>query len=777
MNTSLPETELNQKLKLALHSTNEGVALLDKDGLYYYLNPAHVTMFGYDKEEELIGKPWQFIYDESEYERINKDIFPLLIKNGFWKGETIGKSKGGEPVYQEISLTFMDDGGIICVARDISEKLQKLKTLRLHNEILEQTNSMIIITNADRKILWVNEAFEKKTGYSREEVLGKNPGKLLQGENSDQNEINKLKNAINTSSSFDFELVNYTKNKVPYWINIKGKPIFDKQGNIEYYFAVQEDITAIKENEKKLKEYNLQLSEQNLMLKLFVDAAGVALWEWDIKADKVLAGDDFAALLGFDSFDDMPEFYSDQIKLVHPEDVSILQQNITKHFEGTSNLLDLEYRVKMQNSDIYKWVNAKGKVIERKEDGTPLRAAGIIYDIQERKEAELMLEKAKQAAETSIKAKRRFLANISHELRTPLHAINGLGKQLEQTNLNEQQSSYLRMMNESGEGLLAIINDLLDYSKIEEGKMYLQSITFNPQKIFYSVFNLFESQAFSKKLYFKTEKIDAALNNHFKGDPIRVRQILINIISNAIKFTQNGGVLLSCHLETNDEKNWLNFICSDTGIGMSDEMQLHLFEKFVQEDDSFQRKYGGSGLGLPITKELVGLMGGFINVESVKDKGTTVTIRVPLADGVASEEQSQDTENLTPVVPGNFNDIRILAAEDNHFNRMLLKIIFDKHGLQYEFAKNGIEAVYMTQEKEFDIILMDIQMPEMDGLEATEEIRKLRGSILPIIALTANAVKEELESYLQKGITGYIVKPFEEDKLLQLLQKYVGAKN
>lgn len=774
MNTTFSETELHQKFKLALHSTSEGIALLDKNGLYYYLNPAHVSMFGYEKEEELIGKPWQFIYDESEYERINKDIFPLLIKNGFWKGETIGKSKDGEPVYQEISLTFMNDGGIICVARDISEKLQKLKTLRLHHEILEQTNSMIIITNADRKILWVNEAFERKTGYSREEVLGKNPGKLLQGENSDRNEINKLRNAIHNKSSFEFELLNYTKEKIPYWINIKGKPIFNKQGNIEYFFAVQEDITVSKETEKKLKEYNLQLSEQNLMLKLFVDAAGVALWEWDIKADKVLAGNDFAALFGYNSFEDMPEFYSDQINMVHPEDVSILQQNITKHFEGSSHLLNLEYRVRMKNSDTYKWVNAKGKVIERKEDGTPLKAAGIIHDIQERKEAELMLEKAKQAAEASVKAKRRFLANMSHELRTPLHAINGLGKQLQQTNLNEQQSSYLRMMNESGEGLLAIINDLLDYSKIEEGKMYLQSKTFNPSKIFYSVFNLFESQAFSKKLYFKTERIDAALNNHFKGDPIRIRQILINIISNAIKFTQNGGISLSYHLETNDEKTWLNFICADTGIGMSDEMQLHLFERFVQEDDSFQRKYGGSGLGLTITKELVDLMGGFINIESVKRKGTTINIRLPLVEDVASGEQSQGTENLAPV-PGYFNDKKILAAEDNHFNRMLLKIIFDKHGLQYEFAKNGLEAVNMIQEKEFDIILMDIQMPEMDGLEATEEIRKQKGSILPIVALTANAVKEELDSYLQKGITDYLVKPFEEDKLLQLLQKYVGA--
>jgi PAS domain S-box-containing protein len=1028
MPNSLPQEILLQKFKLAIDSSKDGIALLDKDGAYYYLNRVHVTMFGYDHEEELLGKIWQHIYNEAEIERINKEIFPLMVANGSWSGQTVGRTRNGEPVYQELSLTFMEDGGIVCITRDISEKLQQLKSLQLHNEILEQMNSMIIITNAERNILWVNDAFIKTTGYTREEVFGKNPGKLLQGPQSERDSTSRFREALYSKQSFDIELLNYTKAKKPYWINIKGKPILSKTGEVEYYFAIQEDITHRKETEQKLKEYNarlevaieaangglwewepqagvvfysnswlnllgykredikdefeffadlihpedreltltyiqnfakkpvgvytaefrlkhkngfymqmldrasvltnnkdgsaakmigmvvditelketqrklleweeryrksldasgaaiwewdikndvvnvtssflklfgllevkeptlsfkklallmhpddlaemekeiaahfkgekpkmeveyrqrrpdtneyewyyyvgsvierdekgapvkalgystsiqqrkeaeLQVKERSLMMKVVVDAAEVALWEWNIVADRVIAGDDFAALLGYKSFSELPEKYSEQVKMVHPDDLQLLQQNIEKHFNGSSPMLDLEYRVHLNASDQYTWVNAKGRIIEWDSQGKPIRAAGIIHNIQERKESELALARAKQLAEASVKAKRKFLANISHELRTPLHAINGLGKQLQQTNLNEQQSSYIKMMNESGEGLLAIINDLLDYSKIEEGKLTLQSITFNPSTVFYSVFNLFELQAFSKKLHFKIDTIDASLNNHYKGDPIRIRQALMNIISNAIKFTQKGSVTLNYKLETKDETTWLNFICSDTGIGMSEEMKRRLFEDFVQEDDSFHRKYGGSGLGLSITKELLGLMGGFINIESVKDKGTTVTLRIPLVKDETSADNAGGTQKTTNL-PGYFKTIKILAAEDNHFNRMLLKIIFDKHNLQYDFANNGIEAVKLINEKEFDIVLMDIQMPEMDGLEATEEIRKQKGSILPVIALTANAVKEELDTYVEKGITDYIVKPFDEEKLLQVLQTYIN---
>ena len=1026
MANTMPQEILLQKFKLAIDSSREGIALLDKEGTYYYLNKVHLTMFGYEEEEELLGKRWQYIYNEPEVERINNEIFPLLVANGSWSGETIGRKKNGEPVYQEISLTFMEDGGIVCITRDISEKLQYLNTLQLHNEILEQTHSMIIITNAEQEILWVNESFVKTTGYSREEVLGKNTWQLLQGPDSDHAAIARLRENILKRDFFDIELLNYTKTKNKYWAHIKGKPILNMAGEVEYYFAIQEDITQRKEIERNIQNYNIQLEvaieaangglwewlpqegavfysnswlnllgyrrecitnefdffsdllhpedketaltyiqnfakkpsssyntefrlkhkqghylhlldrgtvtathsdgsvarmigmivditelkeaqrklmewevryrksldasgaaiwewdikndnfkvtnsflilfglrdmketslsfktlaalvhpadleimenmlkshfrretpkmemeyrlkrldtneyewfyfigsvierdeagmplkasgyassiqqrkkaelelkERNLMLKIFVDAAEVSLWDWDITGKNIIAGDDFAALYGFSSIKELPELIDDHIKLLHPEDVPLVKQIIQKHFDGVSAMLDIEYRVRVGNSDNYIWLNAKGRVIERSKDGNPLRAAGIIHNIQERKEAELLLSRSKELAETAVKAKRKFLANISHELRTPLHAINGLGKQLQQSNLDDRQLTCLKMMNESGEGLLAIINDLLDYSRIEEGKLSIQSVSFNPSKVFYSVFNLFESQAFAKRLSFKIESIDPGLNASYTGDPMRIRQVLMNIIGNAVKFTETGSVLLRYDLDKRENKLWLKFTCTDTGVGMSEEMKNRLFNDFAQEDDSFQRKYGGSGLGLSITKDLIGLMEGFIEINTKKNHGTTVIIRLPFVKTSDSAELSPQT-NKTESLPEYFKDLKILAAEDNHFNRMLLKIIFEKHHLQYEFANNGLEAVKLTDEKNFDIILMDIQMPEMDGIEATVEIRKRKGNKLPIIALTANAVKDELDSYIKMGISDYLSKPFEEEALLKVLKTY-----
>jgi PAS domain S-box-containing protein len=193
MKNNISVSDINERMKLAIDSSMDGVALLNPEGKYYYLNQVHLTMFGYDMEEELTGKTWQYIYDEAEINRINSDIFPKLAQQGRWKGETIGKSKSGAPVYQEISLTITEDGGIICICRDISEKINTHKALNLHDEILKQSNSMIIITNAEREIKWVNNAFTKVTGYSLEEVTGKNPGKLLQGKDSDKSAIELLK--------------------------------------------------------------------------------------------------------------------------------------------------------------------------------------------------------------------------------------------------------------------------------------------------------------------------------------------------------------------------------------------------------------------------------------------------------------------------------------------------------------------------------------------------------------------------------------------------------
>jgi signal transduction histidine kinase/ActR/RegA family two-component response regulator len=459
--------------------------------------------------------------------------------------------------------------------------------------------------------------------------------------------------------------------------------------------------------------------------------------------------------------------------MVHPDDLQVVATAIRNSFTGSDSSIEIECRIKNKSTDTFEWFNIKGSITERDTMNNPLKAAGFIFGIQARKEAEEKLARAKNVAENSLKIKRKFLANISHEIRTPLHAIIGLGEQISLSELNKKQQVQINMMNESAKGLLGIINDLLDYSRIEDGKLSFESVSFNLREMLYTVYHLFEHAVDKKNLKLDYE-VDASAEELFIGDPLRLRQIITNIISNAIKFTEKGSVTIRFTvLQENNVDCYLLFTCADTGIGMSDEMKRKLFEDFSQEDESFQRKYGGSGLGLSITRELVRFMGGLIEIESKKNIGTSVTIKLPLKK---NNEALQDhtTYNADSIHSNevSFESLRILAAEDNEFNRLLLKFIFEKHNINYVIAVNGKEAIRFLDEEEFDLVLMDIQMPDMDGLEATAHIRHQMNKI-PIIAMTANAVKEELEAYLTLGFTDYITKPFEETALLEKLMLYL----
>jgi CheY-like chemotaxis protein len=396
-----------------------------------------------------------------------------------------------------------------------------------------------------------------------------------------------------------------------------------------------------------------------------------------------------------------------------------------------------------------------------------------VVDITERKKLEEELIQAKNSAEANVKTKRRFLANISHEIRTPMHAIMGIAEQLTHSTLNDKQAYYLRIINDSAKALLGIINDVLDISKIEEGKLKIDNVDFGMREILYNVFNLFSDTAEQKNLRYKLN-FDEQLNRLFSGDPARVRQILLNIISNALKFTERGTITISCRLLSRSDKQYnVLFECTDTGIGMSEEMKKKLFEDFSQEDESFERKYGGSGLGLAITNELVHLMNGSITVKSMKDEGTTISIVLPFTE---SGTILHNVPKMINPAAGktSLSSLSVLVAEDNQFNRLLLQIMLGNNEISYDMADNGLQAVELATRKNYDLILMDIQMPEMDGIEATKKIRSINNKNIPIIAITANAVEEELNVYMKEGLTDYLTKPFDEYKLLKKIREYIS---
>jgi PAS domain S-box-containing protein len=1012
--------EHDQRLKIALDHSMDGIAMLDVSGNYYYLNHEHIVMFGYEKEEELIGKNWQFIYGEDEIERINTSIFPELIQKKHWRGETLGKSKTGEPVPQEISLTLLENGEIICICRNISRQKKEMQQLMLNQEIMEKTNSMIIVANPEGEIEWVNTSFCKVSGYTLDEVKGKKPGKVLQGKNSDQIEIARIRESIQKKEPFYAELLNYKKDGTPYWIEIKGQPLFNAKGEVEHFFAIEEDITARKENQLKLEESNLRLElalkgisaatwELNLetgevyysdylyrmtgyaegeiknifkenshfmheddrektfaafaafltnkhdniecefrirhklghyiwilmraviserrisgqpekIIGILIDisqikqtqiklqesesryrkslnASGVAIWDWDLVTNQLTATDEYRKLFGLPLNESFHLNYANMIAQVHPDDVGIMENEFQKHFHGETSKLNIEYRFKRLDTGRYEWYELQGAVIERSPENLPLKAmgfstsvqdqksmelklkeseerwynamvvsgagfweyniadqkfffstqmknmlgyirtnhmpdqisfwenrihkedilhvknvvrsvkenkshafslefrvlnkneeyiwvsasgickfdendeqinfSGAAYDITEKKLSEIAMLKARELAESSVKAKRRFLANVSHEIRTPMHAILGLSEQLSLSELKPEQAILIQIIHDSSKALMNIINDVLDLSKIEEGKFTLDELVFDPGQLIKQTYALFASQAQKKGIAFVLHQPEKD-ENVYLGDPARIRQVYANIINNAIKFTEQGSINIDLRLEKNGlDQTSIVFICKDTGVGMSETMKKRIFEEFVQEDESFHRKYGGSGLGLSITNELVKLMKGEIIVESKKNAGTTITINIPVR--AITDKSFKKADDVFPINLRALQQIRILAAEDNEFNRLLMKFIFEKNKIPYDFAENGKVAVDLAASKHYDIILMDIQMPEMDGLEATQLLRKQHGNEIPIIAITANAIKEELEYYLKNGFTDYLTKPFEEKKLLQKL--------
>jgi PAS domain S-box-containing protein len=380
-------------------------------------------------------------------------------------------------------------------------------------------------------------------------------------------------------------------------------------------------------------------------------------------------------------------------------------------------------------------------------------------DITHRKNTERALRKATEDAEAASYAKTRFLANMSHEIRTPLNAIVGMIRLLADTDLNTNQKKLLQHLNTSSGNLLNIVNDILDFSKIESGQIDMEHCDFDIHHIFRNIYDLNKYKAREKNLNFRVES-DERIATYLRGDAVRLQQILLNLLSNAIKFTDKGDVVLKNELLSITQGSCrILFSVSDTGIGISKDNQKKIFDSFKQEDESTTRIYGGTGLGLAISSQLVSLMGGQLEVHSRKNEGSTFSFIISLPAGMLLDKQSSEPapEPEANSLPG----VRVLLVEDNKFNQFIAKALLEKWGAIAELAENGQHAIELLQINSYDLILMDIQMPVMDGITATSIIRERLHMKAPILALTANVVKGVSEKCIEAGMDGYVSKPFD----------------
>ena len=423
-----------------------------------------------------------------------------------------------------------------------------------------------------------------------------------------------------------------------------------------------------------------------------------------------------------------------------------------------------EFRVIHPNGEI-RTIKASAEVLVD-EFGKAVKVVGVNYDVTEKVTAMARLGKAKLAAENAAQAKSEFLSNMSHEIRTPMNAILGGLQLLRSAKLDEGLGTILDNATYSAKSLLTIINDILDYSKIESNKLELEQAPFSLIEVLDSIKYDLDSQVSNKGIKFIIS-MDEHYIDGWLGDFVRVKQILLNLASNAVKFTNEGQIILSVGFSELDQQQALSITVTDTGIGMNEAAQKKIFERFSQADSSTTRQYGGTGLGMSITNSLVMLMQGTIELTSAVNKGTSVRVVLPLKQ----VELAQKKDHHQPLSAPDLRGKKILIAEDNKINQIVIQTMLKATHAELTIVENGLLAVEACQTQHFDLVLMDIHMPEMDGIDAQKKINRLN-SQLPIIALTANVMANHVSAYLEQGFTSHIGKPIDMQNLFTVLERY-----
>ena len=731
-------------------------------------------------------------------------------------GLTVSDFATHDPVFDLLQLVQNQKSSVAelkALAGSLTSERTKLREAnqRLHEQekesrtlalVAARTDNAVVVTDTRGYIEWVNEAFSRITGYTFDEVRGRKPGEMLQGPRTDPKTVDLIRKALAAEEGISTEILNYRKDGSTYWLSIEIQPMRDDDGKLTNFMAVERDVTR---QRAETKRRGIQHSASQILassgsvrqagariIKALCDRLGGAvglLWMRSPGAETMHCLESWHdPELDVSPFLDVsfgieiaPGEYLPGIVWQSGKPVWIANLGDYPECPRSSAAAGLGLQGTfafpiVSNEKILGVLEFCGADIAEPDEALSQVISGIGNQIGQfvaRRQAEEDLRAAKEIAERANEAKSLFLATMSHEIRTPLNGIIGFTGLLINTPLSETQKEYLQTIRNSSDILLHIINDVLDFSRIESGGVQIEAIRFSPERLMAETLEIHRHGALAKGLEL-SRLVDSSVPERVVGDVARIRQVLMNVVANAIKFTEAGSV--RARVAAADGR--LCFEVADTGIGFEPELVQQLFKPFQQADVSTTRRFGGTGLGLAICHRLLELMGGGISAESTPGEGAVFRFHVPLVveSSTAGAEKSPVSGSLESKPAEESGGRTILVAEDNAVNARLLKILLEKLGYRVLVAGNGLEAIEtLAAEPGCSAIFMDVRMPVMDG---TEAVRRLRlgeagelGKTIPIIALTASVLPADQQACIDAGMDFYLTKPFRPEDLLTTLRK------
>ena len=769
---SLRDSE--ERFRNAFEHAPLGICLGGTDGSFLQVNATLCRMLGYS-ETELLASGWREITHPGDHEASRQVSEQLLSgESACVELEKRYVDRSGNTVWVRTRMSLVrDEAGrplyFVAHSQDIAERKRAEEALRESEErfriMADGCPAVMWVTDAEGGIRFVNRTCREFLGIAFEQVEVDKWYMLLHPDDA-AIYLAAYRRAIEVHGPFRSEARVRHADGGWRWIASYAEPRFSPSGEFLGHVGISPDITERKQAEEALKsseEKFRELAESIRQVVWMMDPAGTEILYVSPAYEQVW-GRTCESLL------QNPAAWQDAILR---EDQ--YQANLLFRRQLAGEPIVSEYRIRIPDGS-EKWIRDRAFPI-RDEAGQLLRVGGIAEDITEWKLYEEELIQAREGAEAANVAKSCFLANMSHEIRTPMNGVLGMLQLLLDTNLNPAQREYAGVIDTCGRALMSLIDDILDLSKIEARKLTLEHMEFDPRRIVEDAVQTLSAQAAAKGLAFGWRAAPGT-PSLLNGDANRLRQVLLNLAGNAIKFTERGEVAVEVAVESQHHgKTTLRFSIADTGIGIRPDQAARLFAPFVQADVSTTRKYGGAGLGLSISKPLVEMMGGTIGYHSTAGAGSTfwftAVFDTPRAPALASTVPARTIALPPSKASRPRRDARILVAEDSPTNQMVLLAQLEKLGYRARAVANGVEAVAAVQREDYDLVLMDCQMPGMDGFEATRQIRRSPRPRVPIVAVTAHAMVGDRQRCIREGMDDYLSKPVALDPLADVLATWL----